>query len=309
MTGGTVPHDDLHTDYSPEPMPTFFGFENPDPQRDFARKTAAAHSSDGERMFAMFGKTIAALILAAFGLASASAWAANHNVTVGGSAGNVFVDAATVPATNLTTIAAGDTVTFTNAGGFHDVLSDPGAATSFTSGSASSDAWSLTVTFPTPGTVGYHCDIHGAPGQAMFGTITVQAATSSGNVPITPGFTGAWYDPTQSGHGIFLEVLPNNVLIAAWYTFTPDGTQQAWFVGTGPITNNTAVVSADLATGGAWIPNFDPTKIVNNPWGTLTFSFTDCNHGLVEFASTYLNYGTNHMNLARLTQPASLSCP
>ena len=116
-------------------------------------------------MRSMLRKTRSALIIAAFGLASTSAWAANHAVSVGGT-GLVFTPASL-------SIAAGDTVTFTNAGGFHNAVSDPGAVTSFSSGAASSAAWSITVTFPTPGTVGYHCTIHGAPGQAMFGTINV----------------------------------------------------------------------------------------------------------------------------------------
>lgn len=116
-------------------------------------------------MRSMLRKTRSALIIAAFGLASTSAWAANHSVSVGGT-GLVFTPASL-------SIAAGDTVTFTNAGGFHNAVSDPGAVTSFSSGAASSAAWSITVTFPTPGTIGYHCEIHGAAGQGMFGTINV----------------------------------------------------------------------------------------------------------------------------------------
>lgn len=119
-------------------------------------------------------KTITFGIVATLGLFSASAFAANHNVTVGG--------ATLTFSPSTLTIAAGDTVTFTNAGGFHNAESDPGAVTSFhcsdacgTSpvGDASSNLWSSVVTFPTAGTVGYHCHIHGGPGQGMFGTITV----------------------------------------------------------------------------------------------------------------------------------------
>ena len=61
-------------------------------------------------------------------------------------------------------------------------------------------------------------------------------------------------------------------------------------------------------TGGRWIPNFDPNQIVTNPWGTLTFTFTDCNHGKVDFNSV-VGYGTGSMNLTRLTQPAGVTCP
>ena len=126
---------------------------------------------------------------------------------------------------------------------------------------------------------------------------------------IGPGFTGAWYDPAQSGHGLFIEVLPDSRFYAAWFAFNPAGTQQAWFTGVGTYSGNTASIATVLQpTGGRWIPNFDPNQIVPNPWGTLTFTFTDCNHGTVDFNSV-LEYGAGSMRLTRLTQPAGLNCP
>ena len=125
---------------------------------------------------------------------------------------------------------------------------------------------------------------------------------------IGPGLTGSWYDPAQSGHGLFVQVLPNNQLLAAWFSFNPAGTQQTWFIGVGTYSGNTVTVTSVVQPiGGRWIPNFDPNRIVNNAWGSLTFTFADCNHGKVDFVSP-LEYGTGSMNLTRLTQPAGLSC-
>jgi hypothetical protein len=131
----------------------------------------------------------------------------------------------------------------------------------------------------------------------------------SGGVVIDSGFTGAWFDPNQSGHGLFLEVLPDNRLLAWWFAFDPAGAKQAWFGGVGPIAGTIATVDAALTTGGRWIPNFDPSKIVDNPWGTLTFTFSDCGHGRVDFHSTMSGYSNGHMDLTRLTEPAGVSCP
>jgi len=126
---------------------------------------------------------------------------------------------------------------------------------------------------------------------------------------IGPGITGSWYDAAQSGHGLLIEVLPDNRFYAIWFAFNPSGTAQSWFAGVGTYSANTASITAvDMPTGGRWIPNFDPAQIVHNPWGTLTFTFTDCNHGKVEFNSV-AGYGTGSMNLTRLTQPAGLHCP
>jgi len=126
---------------------------------------------------------------------------------------------------------------------------------------------------------------------------------------IGPGFTGSWYDPSQSGHGLFVEVLPDNRMFAGWFTFNPAGTEQTWFVGVGTYSGNTTTISpVILPSGGRWIPNFNPNEIMNSVWGTLTFTFTDCNQGKVDFNSI-LGYGTGSMNLTRLTQPAGLTCP
>lgn len=71
------------------------------------------------------------------------------------------------------TIQQGDTITFTNAGGFHNVVSDTSGL--FSSGSASSSTWTLQVPFNNAGTFGFHCQIHGSAGSGMAGSVTVQS--------------------------------------------------------------------------------------------------------------------------------------
>ncbi|MEO8675342.1 MAG: kelch repeat-containing protein [Casimicrobiaceae bacterium] len=146
-----------------------------------------------------------------------------------------------------------------------------------------------------------------------FATVLVGSAELYGTprLPgdITIGITGSWYDPAQSGHGLHIEILPNSQFLAAWFAFNSSGTQQSWFVGTGTYSGNTATVTSVQPAGGRWIPNFDSTRVVNNAWGLLTFTFSDCNHGKVDFSSTLPGYGAGVMNLTRLTQPAGLACP
>ena len=162
--------------------------------------------------------------------------------------------------------------------------------------------WSFTLTFDKPGIVTYHDE-----GSKAYGAIIVQA---SPGFAIGPGITGSWYDPDQSGHGLFVEVLPENRFLAAWFTFTPDGSQQSWFTGVGTyITDVANILDIELPTGGRWIPNFDPAQVTAKHWGKLQFFFSDCNHGWVSFDSVY-GYGTSGgMKLTRLTQPLGLSCP
>ena len=120
-------------------------------------------------------------------------------------------------------------------------------------------------------------------------------------------FTGSWYDPAQSGQGLFLEVLPDHRMMAFWFTFNPAGTQQAWLVGTGTYIGNVATIdSIALPSGGRWIPSFDAAKIVDNAWGSMTLTFDGYDRGKVEFKSV-LGYGTGSMNLTRLTRPAGIA--
>ena len=124
-------------------------------------------------------------------LAVAQASAANHAVAVGGTQ-LVFTPASL-------TVNVGDTVTFTNAGGFHDVSSDTvglfrcanGCDGSGGNGSPSSASWSATVTFNTPGTFGYHCEVHGLFG--MTGSITVNPAVAPGPPISAPILSGPMY--------------------------------------------------------------------------------------------------------------------
>ena len=154
-------------------------------------------------------------------------------------------------------------------------------------------------TFSTPGRIGIHDEVSGARAE-----IIVLPRVFLGS-----GFSGAWYDPAQSGHGLFLEVLPGNQLLAAWLTFDADG-RQAWFVGTGTYSGYTAMLrSVDRPGGGRWIPNFDASRITHNAWGTLVFTFTDCNNGRVDFFSSDPGFGSGGMTLQRLTMPAGLTCP
>jgi hypothetical protein len=127
------------------------------------------------------------------------------------------------------------------------------------------------------------------------------------------GITGNWYNPLQSGHGFSIEVLPGDGIVgemlAEWFAFAPDG-GQSWIVATGPIIGNTAVLQGFQPVGSSvrFPPNFDPSHVQNQPWGTITFTFTDCNNGNVSWQPTATGYTSGTMPITRLTMPAGLTC-
>jgi len=97
-----------------------------------------------------------------------SAGAADQTVTATGS--NQFTP-------DPVTVDVGDTVTWNNAFGFHNVVFDDGSFTAPTQ--PSFDPWSVSRTFATPGTFRYYCQVHGGPnGLGMSGTVTVNSGDS-----------------------------------------------------------------------------------------------------------------------------------
>jgi len=138
-------------------------------------------------------------------IAGSTALAAGHVVNVGQN-GQLSFSPQTL------TIDPGDSVTFINKGGTHNVVADDNSFRCARgcdgdghggNGGASNSLWIASLTFNTPGKIGYFCEVHGAPGQGMFGTIIVRGTTATSTLPA----------PINSP--LFLAVLIGAILIAA----------------------------------------------------------------------------------------------
>lgn len=216
-------------------------------------------------------------------------------------------------------IDVGDTVTFRNGGGFHNVVADDGSwrcsneCGTGSAGAPSSDTWSSSRTFTEAGTFGYFCEVHGAPGSGMFGTIIVnQGSTTPPPIALGGYLSGAWYTPGQAGHGFLMEFTSmNNALVAIWFTYGPEGGVSDWVYGQGlyDTATNTATIDAILSTGALFPPAFNEEDVVKTAWGQLTFTFTSCNEGEVHWESMLPEYGSGTLPLVRLTQIAGTTCP
>jgi hypothetical protein len=163
---------------------------------------------------------------------------------------------------------------------------------------------------PPQSVAGRYYESGGAP--VRFQVVQI-AVTNDGT--ITDGFTGNWFNASESGHGFGIEVLPNNQMLAEWFVFSPQGAP-AWIVATGPITGKTAVLQAYTSGGsGAFFPpHFDPSHVEAQPWGTMTLTFSDCSNGQVSWQPTSAvansqKYTSGTLPITRLTMPAGLTCP
>jgi plastocyanin len=132
------------------------------------------------------GRWVAAITVVVCVALADPALAATENVTA--TPGSQFSPAAV-------NITQGDSVTWTNGGGEHNVVFDDGSFTDPIYPSTS--AWTTTRTFDTPGTYLYYCALHGEPGGGgMAGTVVVSARApapsdgSGGNAPVPTGSSG-----------------------------------------------------------------------------------------------------------------------
>ncbi|VAW45145.1 Peptidyl-prolyl cis-trans isomerase PpiB [hydrothermal vent metagenome] len=102
---------------------------------------------------------------------------------------------------------------------------------------------------------------------------------------ITPGLSGAWFNPDTNGQGIYLEVLPSvNTLIMAWFAFDtehPDASVPStigaagnrWLTASGDFQGNQFVGSVFKTSGGL----FDnPVAVSNTNIGDITLTFINC---------------------------------
>lgn len=221
-------------------------------------------------------------------------------------------------------IYAGDSITFTNVSdlgpknvhaldeSFRCSVGCRGDGSGAT-GDPSKARWTDTLTFNNPGDITFVSDQQVSEGE--IGKIHVTAAPPG--PAITPGFSGNWSDPSpnQGGHGLQIEVLPDNGILVIWFVFNPAGNQQSWIYMQGaydPASNST-VVPAYLEQGGAFPPKFDATKLNVSPWGVLRLTFTDCDNGIADWSPVAdvgkQGYSSVTFPIHRVTRIAGMSCP
>ncbi len=109
-------------------------------------------------------------------------------------------------------------------------------------------------------------------------------------MPISGYLTGSWYDSTHSGEGILTQVFDSGdgstrIFAATWYTYDAFGApywivaQASFPIGATHVDN----VPVQYNSGGGFAGNF--AGVTRNPWGTMNFSFPDCNTMSFSYAS------------------------
>ena len=125
------------------------------------------------------------------------------------------------------------------------------------------------------------------------------------------GFTGSWYNPDLSGQGWVIEVVDSlagaDQFVVYFYGY--ENGEQLWLVGSGPgIDGNTATVDVIRTSGAGWGNAFDPDDVVLATVGTMSFEFTDCESGTVDFMPGDTSLSAFSTDIVRLTDIAGRDC-
>ncbi len=121
--------------------------------------------------------------------------------------------------------------------------------------------------------------------------------------------TGAYFDVSRDGEGIFLEVLDGGLVVLAMFTFSPDGKDSAWLLGVGRIEHQRIIVDElQMTAGGKFGAAFDADAIERISVGSLTIDFPVCLTATVPGRFNYQGNGTGgfenlEVALTRLTLP------
>jgi hypothetical protein len=92
------------------------------------------------------------------------------------------------------------------------------------------------------------------------------------------------------------------------FSYDPEG-EQAWFYNLGTVEDDTITFEMLLPSGADFGPTFDSDEMTFPPWGTVVFTFQDCNTATVSYSSPIEGYGSGSLDVTRLTQLWLLACP
>ncbi|WP_395375493.1 M28 family metallopeptidase [Marinicella sp. W31] len=147
--------------------------------------------------------------------------------------------------------------------------------------------------------------------QANLATLAQQAGVDLSDIEgtqIVPAHSGLWYDPGKPGHGVTVEVLEDNRILAIWYTYNSKG-QPAWLLGQGTYEINTANLDVSFIEQGAFPPSDIPDNLMVDAWGNFTIEFQDCTTAQFNWMpNDAQNLPSGSMTLKQLSRVAGLSC-
>lgn len=137
--------------------------------------------------------------------------------------------------------------------------------------------------------------------------LLAQPVPAADPVGIRGDFSGSWFNPQQSGHGLFVEVLDRGRAAVAWFTFDPAG-QPLWLYGVLAVDGSRLVGDLARVSGGRFGPAFDPTQVQQQAWGGIELDVEGCDAAELRWTSNDAAFGSGTLPMVRLTAMQGQRC-
>ncbi len=136
--------------------------------------------------------------------------------------------------------------------------------------------------------------------------IAIHVVPMPASAAIDATYSGSWFNAAQSGHGFFVQVTGDRVVLA-WFVFDNNGNPH-WLAGVGPISEKGFKISAIFVQGGQFPPNFDAAQTETIVWGEISFEFTDCDNATVSWIPQVPGFNPGSLAVIRLSSVEGLDC-
>lgn len=131
------------------------------------------------------------------------------------------------------------------------------------------------------------------------------------DIDIQPGIGGTWYNPAQDGHGVFINIADSDngtQVVVSWYHYLNG--EQIYVIGSNSFTpgSQTVTVPVIITSGAQFGDGFNTNDVQRTNWGLLTFRFSSCDQGQMDYSSSLSEFGSGTINLVRLSNTAGAPC-
>ena len=138
-------------------------------------------------------------------------------------------------------------------------------------------------------------------------TQTIAGLNSLGKSAFDSDFSGQWFDPNQSGHGLVVDVLPpqsngDHLMSVIWFVY--DNGQPTWLIGAGTPHAGTGADAGKTVLPMNQVGIFQgrsfpigETNASPSVWGSITITFADANTGVMNWTTNYPGFNSGTMEL------------
>lgn len=158
--------------------------------------------------------------------------------------------------------------------------------------------------------VEWHPEIEGfESGQMSMQRLTSIKAAAAQPYMLNSCHSGSWFNSTQSGHGLFIQVVQveqQDTLVVSWYHYFNN--KQFWMVGQGPIEGRFATVSLYSGSKGLFPPHYNQADANIQFWGDLSFELLSDATARISWQTEAPGFENGELMLEKLTALDRYQC-